>query len=227
MNIRFPFMSDSKQPIFPDAHTHRYTGQPNSVYCLTPGSEPMHGFFSTGYHPWYDFPFSNEHDFNASLAALLHQPGFVAVGECGLDYARSLYGRSQQNEIFKMHLRFSEANKMPVIIHCLRAYHDLWPLIRNFRIPLLLHAFLPTADNIRQVTSLTQVYVSFGKRESLRPGFAEALKSLPYERILPESDDEIGGTAAICTLMADILGMQTSQFLKLMEKNFRRFYLGE
>lgn len=210
--------------LYPDAHTHYYTGLPLSVYCAETDVQPPTGLFSLAYHPWKPFPHVDEEHFRIFLTRYAANPDFVAIGECGLDYVKGYYDKAKQKEIFKINLQAAHSVSKPVIVHCVRAYQDLWPLIAKAEIPVLLHAFLPSPANVRQVLSLPQVYVSFGLRESRHPSFKDALKTLPPARILPESDEGKNGTKEICRLMSSALNIHSGQWRAQMEDNFRKLY---
>ena len=61
-------------------------------------------------------------DFFDSLAS---DPKVVAVGETGLDYHYMHSPVEAQKEAFLAHLDLAETLKLPVVIHCRKAYPDL------------------------------------------------------------------------------------------------------
>jgi TatD DNase family protein len=140
--------------------------------------------FSVGIHPW-----DVQRNFEISLAQIhataLHK-NCLAIGECGLDYFIKT-DKELQSKVFIQHLELAESLRKPLIIHCVRAYHDLIPLIKKCTIPIILHQYVGSAE-ISKSLLLDSVYFSFGK-QFFRENFnTDIFEIIPFEKILFETD---------------------------------------
>ncbi len=86
-----------------DIHTHRFTGR---------GIELR----AAGVHPWR----AAEIGAAESLSPAMFE-GARAVGETGLDYACDVDHEAQER-LFRRHLEIAERLRLPVVIHCVRAF---------------------------------------------------------------------------------------------------------
>ncbi len=82
-----------------------------------------------GLHPYHADQFSEELLDDLSKKALL--PEVVAIGEIGLDYAKSPVPAEIQRPVFERLLSLSRNLKKPCVIHCREAYQDLIPIIEK------------------------------------------------------------------------------------------------
>ena len=89
-----------------DIHTHRFTGR---------GIELR----AAGVHPWR----AAEIGVAESLSPAMFE-GARAVGETGLDYACDV-DREAQERLFRRHLEIAEQRRLPVVIHCVRAFEQI------------------------------------------------------------------------------------------------------
>jgi TatD DNase family protein len=77
-------------------------------------------------------------DFNVEdFAKLVVHPKVVAIGECGLDYARLLTDSGQaleeklrQKALFEAQIDFACAHRKPLMIHCREAYPDCLEILK-------------------------------------------------------------------------------------------------
>jgi TatD DNase family protein len=102
-----------------------------------------HGLHATaGIHPHHAQDFSA--DVLAQLEALLADPAFVAVGECGLDYNRMFSPRESQLRCFEAQLDLAARTGRPLFLHERDASEDLLAILRNRRAtlgPAVVHCF--------------------------------------------------------------------------------------
>ena len=81
-----------------------------------------------GLHPQW----TREETLDASLRALertLDASDVIAVGEIGLDYRAQSPPRALQRRAFAAQLSLARAHDLPVILHMVSAWGDLWPLL--------------------------------------------------------------------------------------------------
>ncbi len=180
---------------------------------------------SIGVHPWDAEKISVE-----KIKPLFEQfksaCNVVAVGECGLDRVRKV-DLKKQREVFLAQLELASENSLPVVIHCVRAWSDLFPIMQMFTtLTYILHDF---RANVFQTTKLLEydTYFSFGK-SILKPSekIKEVLGIIPKERILIETDEENIDIESI--LESICLALQTDKELfrdQLIENTNKAFNL--
>ena len=140
--------------------------------------------FSIGIHPW-DVK-ANYHAAFELIKQTATHPQCKAIGECGLDYFIKT-DKSLQAEVFKLHIALAEQLQKPLIIHCVRAYHDLLPMLKNTSVPVVLHQYQGSLELTKTLTA-PNLYFSFGK-QLFRENFDTALlEIIPITQILFETD---------------------------------------
>lgn len=141
-------------------------------------------FFSVGIHPWDVH--SNYHLAFEQLKHTATHPQCKAIGECGLDFFIKT-DKSLQAEVFKLHISLAEQLQKPLIIHCVRAYHELLPMLKNTSVPIVLHQYQGSLELTNTLKS-PNLFFSFGK-QLFRENFnVELLDIIPITQILFETD---------------------------------------
>ncbi len=140
--------------------------------------------FSIGIHPW-DIHQNYELSVAQIHATALHE-NCLAIGECGLDYFIKT-DKELQKKIFLVHRELAESLRKPLIIHCVRAYHDLIPMLKSCTVPVILHQYAGNTE-ITKSLMIDNVYFSFGK-QFFRDNFnADIFEIIPINKILFETD---------------------------------------
>lgn len=152
--------------------------------------------FSAGLHPWWvDGLKRREIDYYfEQLEALTKLPNFCFVGETGLDKISAKKNNNAwegQIEIFQRHIELAITIKSPLIIHCVRAYSEVYSQLKNnhFSGPVILHDFNGNEKTVDQFMQL-DTYFSYGDK-LFRPESKghKSMSSIPKGRILYETDD--------------------------------------
>ncbi len=177
--------------------THSHFLRSDALVNRCPGESLPSGYvFSAGIHPWH----SADADF-ACLEQMLKMPCVRAVGEAGLD---SMRGPSSdvQTAVFRRQIELSESFEKPLLIHCVRSFQPLLALRRELRPrqPWIIHGFRGKPQMARQLTS-AGLYLSVGPKFN-----ADALKEIPADRLLIETDDSETGIEAVAAAVAENLG---------------------
>jgi TatD DNase family protein len=86
--------------------------------------------WSLGLHPYYADRF-DEHFIPRLKAALAASPEAVAIGEIGLDYAKTQIPADIQRRAFSELLSAGRDWNVPLVIHCRDAYMDLVPMLKE------------------------------------------------------------------------------------------------
>ena len=119
----------------------------------------------------------------------------IGLGETGLDYYRceDKQQRFAQIESFVNHIRTSQQNNLPVIIHTREAENDtIGTLKEHMKIapfPALIHCFTASKDFARQVLDLG-LYISISGIVTFKNAIdlQEIVKYIPANRLLVETD---------------------------------------
>src|SRR6266850_913308 len=203
---------------------------------------------SFGYHPWCVKERSC--DWQKELVKFLDEVP-SAIGEIGLDRWIENYDTPQQEEVFIWQLRLAAERKLPVSIHCLKAWGRLLEILQSELHPkcgLVLHSFGGPKEMIPALAELG-AYFSF-------PGYfaherklkqREAFREVPPDRLLIETDapDQLlpdnlsnysitdsngkalnhpANLAAVYRFVAEFLGKPLEELGQEVEKNFLRVF---
>lgn len=174
-----------------DTHTHKKYRDTDVIFIRNAFHHlkysqlsKLNYFFSVGIHPW-DTHKNYQNSIN-HLTKLAAHPNCRAIGECGLDYFIKT-DRELQKKVFQIQIAIAEEFNKPLIIHCVRAYQDLIPLIKNKSIPIVLHQYQGSIEVTKSILS-DHIYFSFGK-QLFRENFnEEVLEIIPKTHLLFETD---------------------------------------
>ncbi|MGV3346284.1 metal-dependent hydrolase [Enterobacteriaceae bacterium LUAb1] len=144
--------------------------------------------YSCGIHP---LNLDECHDF-AQLPLLAAEERVIALGETGLDYHYQQENKTQQQQVFREHIRAGCQVNKPVIIHTRDAREDTLAILREEQIEkcgAVLHCFTEDLTTARKLLDMG-IYISFSgivtfrNAESLR----EVARYIPLDRLLIETD---------------------------------------
>jgi TatD DNase family protein len=200
--------------MFIDAHTH----QKNPVHpSLVMGKHAL------GIHPW-DVKSPFDRDSLLIEFRKIENEEMFAIGECGLDRARSgLADIIEQSEVFQWHLELAKKTNLPVIVHSVRAHSDIVGILKNhqWKIPLMLHDF---SGNEQQIAEFLKYPVTFSLGKRIFNDH-DLIKKIPLENLLLETDDQLEiGIEDLYKKAAEILNIEVSILEGLLEKNFLNFF---
>lgn len=139
-----------------DIHTHNpEAARRGAILSLRPDEPVPPGCerISVGIHPWDT---AENQDFEALLSEIekrAEEEKIVAIGECGLDKVRGA-DMDTQETLFRRQLEMAERHRLPVIIHCVRAYDRLLHLHKLLRptVPWIIHGFRGNPTLAAQLT---------------------------------------------------------------------------
>lgn len=177
--------------MFLDFHTHSLSDEDNvlDIISLHPGVERKHKWYTTGYHPWWTLELLNEQELHHIGNTIQSDPWCLGVGECGLD---RLKGGAAHLQMQNLMLQIELANQLgcPVIIHCVRAYHDLLYVYRNMaKTPWVIHGYRRHAALAKQILD-AGIMISVAPDRNMKPSFTETLKYVPLDQVFIESDSD-------------------------------------
>jgi TatD DNase family protein len=189
---------------FIDIHTHPNRIEPETIIVqnIFPGDgfAAFNGrnFYTVGLHPWHVKTPDENNEMLHILEEALEFDHVCFVGECGLD-KKVAVDFEEQMRVFRAQIFIAEEFKRPIIIHCVKAYNEVFELHRKLHpeMPWIMHGYL---GNVQTTQLLGQrgIFFSFGKSlfdENSKS--IESLKYLPMERIFFETDEFDGNVKQI------------------------------
>lgn len=144
---------------------------------------PPDACFSAGIHPWH-VPDDPEEAFR-QLEGLAALAGCKAVGEAGLD-ALAAAPMPLQRALFVRQAELAAALRLPLIIHCVKAWSELAALKKSLPegLPCVVHGFRGKPQ-LAESLLRQGFYLSFGFRFN-----PQSLLLCPPDRIFLETDED-------------------------------------
>lgn len=201
-----------------DIHTHHELMSPSvtSILNLIPGQAVPESFFSIGIHPWYAKGSSI-----ADLNEYVNNPFCIAIGECGLDAAKSAISFDAQKTLFRAHLELTRKYSKPVVLHVVQSTNELFHVLKDFQeLVYIWHGFTGNEETFKQFLQFN-MYFSCGSRGLKKP---EIWRSMPEGRLLCETDDSEVSIETIYADMAAIRNESVEQLAKIIENNVIRIF---
>ena len=203
-----------------DIHTHHLKENVSQyIYsCMPSAFSPREGgYYSVGIHPW-NINSTTESEYEC-LKKIASHPQVIAIGEAGLDKMIPI-DLSIQKELFKLHLELSETLGKPLIIHSVRTSNEIIQLKKEFcpKSPWIIHGFRGKKELADQLTA-QNIYLSFGERYQ-----ESAIKSIPLNRLLLETDESEKEILLIYKSVAQIHSLTTGQLVTQVQQNISRLF---
>lgn len=155
-----------------DIHTHREESSAKTIH-------------TAGIHPWdveeYDLT-----DPDQKRAVEAEIASADAAGEIGLDFVAEV-DREVQREMFVAQLKIAKKHRKPVVLHCVRAFEPTMKVLSTFPVKVVFHGFIGSVQQMNQAVE-AGYYISFGDRTFASPKSLKALREVPLERLLLETD---------------------------------------
>ncbi|MBN2683318.1 MAG: TatD family hydrolase, partial [Bacteroidales bacterium] len=158
------------------------------------------------------------------LSELIKKPNIVAIGEIGLDKAKSV-DFNVQTMVFKKQLELAANIKKPVILHCVKSFQEFYLEFANY--PNNTYIFHDYAANFKIATQFLKydVFFSFGKSLLMSKSKAlDAFMNLPLERIFLETDNYEIDIKAIYKKAADLRGLSIQILKNKIFDNFEQIF---
>jgi TatD DNase family protein len=209
-------------------HTHAPTLSPGlieleSVY-FGQTKTPTSTMRSVGLHPWH----LENIDFDAAkkwLQTQVNIPETYAIGESGLDkVCRTPW--DMQLTAFKICVEQAESAKMPLIIHCVRAFSEIIALKKQWkpRQTWIFHGF-DKNKSIAAMVLRAGCCLSFGAALFRKNSHAaESLQATPADQFLLETDDAGLSIDDIYIQVAKLRLLEIEDLETQVEKNFSRIF---
>lgn len=188
-----------------------------------------------GIHPWYADEYTPEVE--KRFRALAREPEVVAISEIGLDFKGRMtkkwvredgcIDRDIQIESFRGQLRLAKELRIPAIVHDRAEGTEIIDIMLesgSAEAGLAVHGF--SKDSGYAETCVNEgIYLSVGLRslKAAEPGFLEAVKKLPLEYLLTETDSsDPQGVLTVCDMIAEMKGLTRKEVGKAATENLMR-----
>lgn len=212
---------------FIDIHTHDGTADSHTISVVnkymagwgradkqSPGT-----YFSVGIHPWKVAPNWKEHI--PIVENMAKHPDVLMVGECGLDKVHGECDMELQKEVFRWHILLSERLEKPLLIHCVKAFDELFRIKKETAPQQLwiVHGFRGKKEQAIQLMR-NGIELSFGER------FNEDALHEAYEcnKLWIETDDKQIRIESVYDVISDKLNCPVGQLADRMRTKFLRVF---
>ncbi|MBE7058167.1 MAG: TatD family deoxyribonuclease [Ruminococcaceae bacterium] len=201
-----------------------------------------------GIHPEYAETYTPE-TIEKIKELIINEPKAVGVGETGLDYywlpkdnpEEVLRLKALQKVNFIEHINVSEDLGLPLVVHDREAHQDTLNVLKenvSGKVENVLHCYSGSAEMVRDFTELNMSFSVGGVitfKNAVR--LAEAVKAMPRERILIETDspyltpvpyrgkrNDSSYTVYTARRMAEILDVSYDYICRLTTENALRVF---
>ena len=205
-----------------DIHTHRFPLHPEQAIVSQAIGSALPGgrvaYLSVGIHPWYLDAQQAESQL-ATLRQSLQDDRVVALGEAGLDRLRGC-PLDVQISVFRHEIALAEEHRLPMVIHCVRAFNELIQLKKNLHPvqPWIIHGYRGKESGVTELLR-HGCYVSFGAKFQ-----AESVRAVPLHRLFIETDEAEESIADIGLRIAGIKGISPEELAEAINKNVREVF---
>ena len=202
-----------------NTHSHHHQHANLEVYNLRVDEE-ICANFSIGIHPW---------DALEGLKSLplvenlVQKKECVAIGETGLDRIQGP-DLAVQEWLFRMHIELSETYQLPLIVHCVRSWNEL-KIIRRELNPTQYWVYhgISKANLINEI--LQEGFIlSIGANVLTNEKLQVAIKGIPFDQLLLETDDSLVPIQNIYQKIAELKGIPVIALQEKIASTFERIF---
>ncbi|MBT4790881.1 MAG: hypothetical protein HON90_04870 [Halobacteriovoraceae bacterium] len=213
---------------FLNLHTHHLTNCPHTheVYqlSLTEKIEPLPSYFSYGIHPW-EVGNHNFNKFSTQLKKYSPNPGFVGLGEIGLDKTCDK-DFNLQRDVFKKQISLAiELDISVIILHCVRSYQECIQDLKklNYTGNIVIHGYRSNAKVYQQFCRHFSTYISLSADALNTTKMLTLIKEVPLNKIFLETDNSIEtDIEENYKALSKILNLDLQTIKKTLETNFTK-----
>jgi TatD DNase family protein len=177
---------------------------------------------SFGVHPWYADKL-NDTTFEILNQCLKH-PSAVAIGECGLDKLKGP-SMNKQIDILNQQALLAQSMQKALIIHCVKAWPELFYTLRDIQTPIVLHGYSGSLSVTKLALNFPNLYFSIGRlRKNEWTKMQENFRCIPLNRILAENDVSGVALAEIYGSIERLSGFTSENLNTCIQENFQRVF---
>lgn len=176
---------------------------------------------SVGLHPWHSGLFSPELEKKIRENSLANN--VAAIGEVGLDKASSVDWNCQL-KTWEFEFGLAQTLKLPLIIHCVKAYYEFVPFCAKTNVPMMFHGFSGNSDVLKQLSKYEHSYFSIGPQLLKNKMIQELISKIPLNRLLFETDAGKFSIIEIYETASCILKIEMKNLQLLIKNNTLEFF---
>ncbi|MDP1726937.1 MAG: TatD family hydrolase [Bacteroidota bacterium] len=178
--------------------------------------------FSYGIHPWFVSKYSWDQT-EKTILQILAEPGLQAVGEIGLDKLKPLWDK--QIYFFEKQTLLAQKFNKPVIVHCVKSFYELIPVIKKINTPFILHGYEGNLLQTQALAKMEHVYFSFGPGQFRNPAKVKAtLDFLSPHRIFLETDTHRMPVERVYREALKIVKIKEAAFRQQIQQNYQQVF---
>jgi TatD DNase family protein len=223
--VYFPKNTD-----FIDIHSHHPESEEgvfrihnifSSDYPRIPTDRPI----SIGLHPWHLSEKAIQ-EMPDAIRKTITFDNTVAIGEAGLDRIIQTPAE-QQLDAFRTQVEISIENKMPLIIHCVKAFPELVNLRKEFKnaTPWIIHGFNANQTLAAECVSFG-IYISLSWRLFRNPEKAQKITAVvPLSMIFAETDEDPQPIQDIYQTIGSLYSVSQDELKRVILENFTRVFI--
>lgn len=205
-----------------DSHTHNFETKNRGIVQLSKFSiSQLPSYFSFGIHP--KEPHVELTEIEEICNDLSLKTGFLAIGEIGLDNRYD--STAEQEAAFIFQLKLAAKLQKPVILHCVNSW-DRCRFLHEKNAPettLIYHGF-NKASLVQHVLDYPKSIISIGESVLSNQQLQTAIKLIPLERLLLETDMGEGELIETYRMVAEIKSLSLHSLIKLLNQNAKRIF---
>lgn len=174
-------------------------------------------FFSCGIHPW-DISKGNI-NLDAIEAFISSNDKIIAIGECGLDKLIDT-PMEHQMQLFESQIKLADSLKIPVIIHCVKAWAELIEVRKRCKptTPWILHGF---RGGKQQVEQLSKLGFNFSVGQFFN---TEALTAISLDSLFLETDNNCINIREVYSLVSRSFSCKTIDLVRKIDQNVSQVF---
>jgi TatD DNase family protein len=203
-----------------NCHTHKAKNR-NFEIISVGLEENISTFHSLGVHPWKAHLINSAFLENKVLHRLTDKT--LAIGEIGLDRIKGP-NLDLQIDVFIQQIDISEREKLPVIIHCVKAWNELAMIKRKLEPEQIwiFHGFAKA--NLMEEVLREKMIISIGGDIFTNLKLQKIIPNIPNDCLLLETDDRAIPIEKVYEKVAQLKGISLVLLTEIIEQNFKRIF---
>ena len=156
-------------------------------------------WISVGIHPWHLLSDNLNEQLDWLESVITTDRRVLAIGEAGLDRLCQTPFKLQL-KAFRIIIELSEKHRLPLIIHAVKTFNEIMALKKEIRPsqPWIIHGFRGKKELAGSLLR-QDFHLSVGEKFN-----TEAVKTIPSEHLLAETDESLADISDIISRMAEV-----------------------
>jgi len=214
----------------------------------TESIDPLHDLchkYPTNCYPMMGLhPGSVGEDWEAQLAIIkkwLFSEKYIAVGEIGMDLYWDKTFQQEQEEAFRMQIKWAKELGLPIVIHAREAFDEIFAIVDELhdeRLKGVFHCFTGNRDQALKIQSYGTFKIGLGGVLTFKKsGLDEVVKDIPMDFLVLETDspylapsphrgkrNESSYLVLIADKLAELKQMRIEEIATITSKNARELF---